>query len=63
MSLAVNLMTPVEASISIHSKIDIVVLEGTALDTIFTPCDKLDFEQISFIMNNSLQIKNSKLAL
>ena len=28
---------------------DMVVLEGTALDTILTPFCRLDFEQISFM--------------
>ena len=36
-SLAVNLISPAEASIKIHSKIAMVVLVGTALETMFTP--------------------------
>jgi hypothetical protein len=30
-----------------------VVLVGTAFDTILTPCSKLDFEQISFMISAS----------
>ena len=36
-SLAVNLISFVEASIKIHSKIAMVVLVGTAFETMFTP--------------------------
>ena len=42
-SFAVNLITSVDASTKIHSKIGIVVLEGTALETILTPFTRLDF--------------------
>ena len=38
---------------AIHSNIAIVVLVGTALETIFTPRNKFDFEQIIFILENS----------
>ena len=31
----------------------IVVLVGTAFDTILTPCSKFDLEQISFIVVNN----------
>ena len=48
-SLAVRVITPLVASIRIHSRIDMVVLLGTALDTICTPPSRLDLEQISFI--------------
>ena len=37
----------------IYNVIFIVVLVGTAFDTILTPCNKLDFEQISFIVSGS----------
>ena len=50
MSLAVNLIISEEASIRIHSKIFIVVLEGTAFKTILTAFDKLLFVKINFIM-------------
>ena len=36
-SLPVSLISPEEASIRIHSKIDMVVLEGTAFITILMP--------------------------
>jgi len=36
-SFAVNLISLAEASIKIHSRIAIVVLVGTALDTMLTP--------------------------
>ena len=49
-SFAVNLMFPVVASIRIHSKIAIVVLDGTAFATILTPFKRFDFEQIIFMM-------------
>ena len=48
-SLAVNLISLVEASIRMHSRIDIVVLEGTALDTILTPFSRFAFEQVNFM--------------
>ena len=51
MSFASNLISSVEASIRIHSKIAIVVLVGTAFDTILTPCNRFDFEQINFIVS------------
>ena len=43
-------MLPVVASIKIHSKIAIVVLEGTALATILTPFKRFDLEQMIFMM-------------
>ena len=49
-SLAVNLISFVEASIRIHSNIDIVVLVGTAFITIPTALFKLLFVKINFIM-------------
>jgi hypothetical protein len=49
MSFAISFISEAEASISIHSRIAIVVLVGTAFDTMFTPLCRLDFEQISFI--------------
>ena len=48
-SLAVNLIISVVASIKIHSRIGIVVLEGTALETILTPLTRLDLLQVIFI--------------
>ena len=53
-SFAINLISFVEASIRIHSSIAIVVRVGTALDTIFTPRNKFDLEQISFMKNSLL---------
>ena len=41
-SFEVNLIQSDEASIKIHSKIGIVVLEGTAFSTILIDCNKLD---------------------
>ena len=52
-SLAINFISFVEASIRMHSNIAIVVLVGTALETILTPRNKFDFEQIIFILENS----------
>ena len=48
-SLAISLISFADASISIHSRIAIVVRVGTAFDTILTPFSKFAFEQISFI--------------
>ena len=50
MSFVTNLIWLAVASIKIHSRIGIVVFEGTALSAIFTPFDKLLFEQIIFIV-------------
>jgi hypothetical protein len=49
MSFAVRVITPFEASRRIHSRIDIVVLFGTAFDTVCTPLKRFDLEQIIFI--------------
>ena len=49
MSLAVSLISPLVASTKIHSRIDIVVLLGTALDTICTPFKRFAFEQTNFM--------------
>ena len=49
-SLAVSLISPVLVSTRIHSRIDIVVLLGTALETVCTPFKRLDFEHTIFIM-------------
>ena len=49
-SLALSLISLVEASIRIHSRIAIVVLVGTAFDTILTPFANSDFEQVIFIV-------------
>ena len=51
-SFAVRVMTPFEASTIIHSRIDMVVLLETALDTICTPLSRLDFEQTNFYLSN-----------
>ena len=48
-SLAVNLMTPEVVSISMHSRIGIVVLAGTAFNTVFTPVSNADLLQMIFI--------------
>ena len=48
-SLAINLISFADASISIHSNIAIVVRVGTAFETILTPHSKFAFEQISFM--------------
>ena len=48
-SLAVSLISPAEASIRIHSRIAMVVLVGTALETMFTPFKRFAFEQIIFM--------------
>jgi len=48
-SFAVSLISPFEASIRIHSRIDIVVLLGTALETVLTPFKRLDFEHMIFM--------------
>ena len=48
-SLAVNLIISVVASIRIHSRIGIVVLEGTAFDTMLTPFARFDFVQMIFM--------------
>ena len=42
-------MTSVDASIRIHSRIGIVVLEGTALDTVLTPFARLALLQTIFM--------------
>ena len=55
-SLAINLISLAEASIKIHSRIAIVVLVGTAFETILTPRSKFDFEQINFILKNSFLV-------
>ena len=49
-SLVVNLIWFVVASIRIHSRIGIVVLEGTAFSEMFTLLSKLIFWQMIFIM-------------
>ena len=49
-SFAVNLISFEEASIKMHSNIAIVVLVGTAFDTVLTPYNKFDLEQINFIL-------------
>ena len=49
-SFDVNFISPAEASIKIHSKIGIVVLEGTAFITMLTLFTRFALEQISFIM-------------
>ena len=49
-SFAVSLISFAEASIRIHSKIAMVVLVGTAFETILTPCNRLDLEQINFML-------------
>jgi len=49
--LAINFIIPSVQSIRIHSSIDIVVLFGTALDTICRPLTKLDLEQMNFMKN------------
>ena len=43
------LISLVVASIRIHSRIGIVVLDGTALETILTPLTRLDLLQVIFI--------------
>ena len=48
-SLAVSLMTSVDASIKIHSRIGIVVFDGTALETILTPFARFCFVHMIFI--------------
>jgi len=48
-SFAVSLISPFVASIRIHSSIDIVVLLGTALETVLTPFKRFDLEQIIFM--------------
>ena len=57
MSLPVNLISLVEASIKIHSKIGIVVLEGTAFKTILIPFKRAAFWNVSFItVDNFLSV-------
>ena len=48
-SFAVSVMESLEAFKRIHSRIDMVVLLGTALETVCTPDKRLAFEQINFI--------------
>ena len=48
-SLARSFISLPVASIRIHSRIDIVVLLGTAFATIFTPFNRLDLLHINFI--------------
>ena len=48
-SLAVSLITPLEASTRMHSRIDMVVLLGTAFDTICNPLKRFDLEHTNFI--------------
>ena len=48
-SFAVSLISPFDASIRIHSSIDIVVLLGTAFETVFTPFKRFDFEHMIFM--------------
>ena len=48
-SLAINLIFLPVASIKIHSRIDIVVLFGTAFETICTPLNRFDLLHINFI--------------
>ena len=55
-SLAVNLITSFVASIKIHSKIAIVVLVGTAFNTVLTPFDSSLCEQVIFIFQELLSI-------
>ena len=49
-SLAVSLISSVEASIRMHSKIGIVVFDGTALRTILIPFKRAVFWNVSFIV-------------
>ena len=49
-SLVVNLIWFVVASMRIHSSIGMVVFDGTALSAILTLFNRLDLEQIIFIM-------------
>ena len=42
-----------------HSRIGIVVLEGTALDTMPTPLDRLFFVQIIFISDKLLSLSET----
>ena len=53
-SLAINLISFVDASIRIHSRIAIVVRVGTAFDTMLTPRNKFPFETISFMRKKLL---------
>ena len=48
-SFAVSFTTSVVASIRIHSRIGMVVLDGTAFETMLTPFTRFDFVQIIFI--------------
>ena len=50
MSLAVSLISFSEASIKMHSKIGMVVFEGTAFKTILIPFNKDDFWNVNFII-------------
>ncbi len=43
-------MTPEVVSISMHSRIGIVVLAGTAFNTVFTPVSNADLLQNDFHM-------------
>ena len=49
-SLVVNLIWFVVASMRIHSRIGIVVFDGTALSAILTLFNRLDLEQMIFIV-------------
>ena len=49
MSLAVSLISSPVVSTRIHSNIDMVVLLGTAFDTVCTPVNRLDFVHTIFI--------------
>ena len=49
MSFAISLILFPDASIRMHSRMDIVVLLGTALDTICIPCERYDLAILSSI--------------
>ena len=49
-SLAVNFISPADASTRIHSRIGMVVLEGTAFITVFTPFNRSFLLHVIFIM-------------
>ena len=59
-SFVVNLISLVDASIRIHSRMDIVVLEGTALREIFTLFKRLLLEQTRCIKGSfPVEVENS----
>ena len=56
-SLAVSVICPFVVFIRIHSRMDMVVLLGTALETILTPFNRFNLEHIIFMWITPFAVK------